>query len=456
VPAHVSVVYVLLFAVGFGIYGYLWPQAPVVVSDSRGYLQVAQDLADLAIDRLHDRTPGYPLLLRLTGATETPTRLLFYLSLSLHFASIWLLASVLHRAGVAEKLLHLFGLLLLLPPYVEPAGYVLTENLAEFVLTLALTSLVFWCLSHRLLWLILAALAIGYSGLTRPGYQALAPALCACLLMTSWLFRPARLAYSDALKAGLIVTGASAIILGGYAYMNYVRFGYFGLSPLLGFHMSTKNARFVEQLPDEYSTARETIIKYRNTHLVARDSSHTGYAAIWEARPELARVTGLGAAELATYMLRLNLMLIREAPLEYLAEVARVSTTYWWPAAGNLANRNSTLAHAVWAVVHFCVLGLFFLQTVMFVGTGMWLIAKPLTTGHARPRGIVPGLTPAQVVSYALAGTIVLYTMLITCLVDIGDPRQRRPTDGLILLMVFVGAQVVRCPGGGSRALAKE
>jgi hypothetical protein len=43
------------------------------------------------------------------------------------------------------------------------------------------------------------------------------------------------------------------------------------------------------------------------------------------------------------------------------------------------------------------------------------------------------------VVAYLLAAAIVIYTMLLSCFLDIGEPRQRRPTDVLLLFMCFVG-----------------
>jgi hypothetical protein len=57
-------------------------------------------LSDFWIDELHLRTPGYPLLLLLTGSSQAPTRTLFFTSLLLHFASVWLLASALSCAGL--------------------------------------------------------------------------------------------------------------------------------------------------------------------------------------------------------------------------------------------------------------------------------------------------------------------------------------------------------------------
>ena len=52
--------------------------------------------------------------------------------------------------------------------------------------------------------------------------------------------------------------------------------------------------------------------------------------------------------------------------------------------------------------------------------------------------------TAAQRAAYTLAGTIVAYTFVVTCLVDIGDPRQRRPTDALLIFMGAVGILIWR------------
>ena len=145
-PIQTALLYVLLFAVAFWVYTTLWRHAPVMTSDSGQYLAVASDLRDFRIDYLHTRTPGYPLLLLLTASSEVPNRILFFLSLLLHFTSIWILASVLYSAGLTKTMLSLFGLLLLLPPYVEPAAYVMPENLTEFMLVVGFGSFILWAL----------------------------------------------------------------------------------------------------------------------------------------------------------------------------------------------------------------------------------------------------------------------------------------------------------------------
>ena len=147
-PLRVAVMYVTLFVIAFWVYATLWPSAPIMVTDSASYLRAAQDLSDFRINELQDRAPGYPLLLLLTASSKSPNRALLFLSLSLHFASIWLLAGLLYRAGLSELLLHLFALILLLPSYVEYSGYVLSETLAGATLVAGLAGFVFWILQR--------------------------------------------------------------------------------------------------------------------------------------------------------------------------------------------------------------------------------------------------------------------------------------------------------------------
>src|SRR5437867_313165 len=101
-PLRTAAVYALLFAGAFWFYTAVWATVPIMQPDSWSYLKAAQDLSDFHIDQLQSRAPGYPLLLVLTGSTELPSRALFFVSLLLHFACIWLLASVLYHARLKE------------------------------------------------------------------------------------------------------------------------------------------------------------------------------------------------------------------------------------------------------------------------------------------------------------------------------------------------------------------
>ena len=64
---------------------------------------------------------------------------------------------------------------------------------------------------------------------------------------------------------------------------------------------------------------------------------------MWGVRSQLEAASGLSKPELSSYLLKMNIGLIRRAPVEYLQEVAQSMSIYWFPAAGPLANLDSTL-----------------------------------------------------------------------------------------------------------------
>ena len=443
-PSRVAAVYMALFVAALGAYVFLWRHTPFVDGDSAQYQRVAQDLADLRLDSLHDRTIGYPLLLALTGSADAPTTALLVASLLLHLASVWLMAMVLQRAGVSRRWLIAFGCLLVLPPFVEPAAWIMTENLAQFTLVAGFACLALGFTPSRIALLSLSALAFGYAGLTRPVYQALAIALAGLLLMWPAACRRAEVAYRDAARAACVLVAGSMLVLGGMSFVNYVRFDYFGVVPSVGFHLSTKTMPFVERLPDEYALAREILVRGRDAELVKRASIHTGAQTIWHVREELAAATGLSTPELSSYLLRMNLALIRIAPLEYLQEVAKSMAGYWFPPATPLASMHSSALRWLWGALHAAVTGVFFLQLAVLAGVGVFEASKRIA--GARDRALVPwaGASAFQALAFALAGAIVFYTMLLSNFLDIGDPRQRRPTDVLVVFLCVLGGHVWR------------
>jgi hypothetical protein len=446
-PVPTAVLYVFLFAIAFWVYTTLWRQAPVMTDDSWGYLAVASDLRDFHIDHLHYRTPGYPLLLLMTASSEMPNRALFFLSLLLHFTSIWILASVLYSTGLTKTMLSLFGLLLLLPPYVEPAAYVMSENLTGFMLVVGFGSFVLWLLRGKTRWLVISALAIGYAGLTRPTYQALAFAMTGSLFVVPVLWGWSPTIRMSTIKASLILICASIMLIGGCASVNYHKFDYFIVSPLMPINLSTRTARVIERLPDEYATVREALIRARDAALIQRGSDHIGSQYIQSAGviPELTDITGLQGPQLGKYLLRINLLLIRKAPLEYLYDVSSAFSGYWFPSSTILANMNSRFMQLLWGIIHFCLMGIFALTLVGFVG-GLAYVMTYKQVAARSDSALLKELALSQLQGsvYILAGTIVMYTAFISCFFEMGQPRYRVPTDGLIILMAFLGTDLYR------------
>jgi hypothetical protein len=426
-PVRIAILYVLLGLVGLVAYGTLWPNAPVIQGDSPQYMEVARDLRDFRIDEIHDRAPGYPALLVLTGSSETPTRTLFYVSLLLHFGTIWLLGLALRASGGSTRALTAFGLLLMLPPYVELAGYVMTENLAQFALAAGLTGLVMWLKARRAVWLVAASLAIGYAGCTRLAYQLLALTLAAGGVLFPGVVRRLGLTRRDALTEAATLVLGSILIVGGLSVWNLAVFGYFGVAPTFGFHLSTTTTSLFERLPDEYSVVRDILVRERDAQLVKPGGRHDGSQAIWHARDEISKATGLSTPELSAYLVKMNLRLIAQSPLEYLEEVGRSFVTYWFPAVGPLAAKGSSALRWLWGLLHLAVM--------------MVLIMTAGVVFRAMPRR-VPDSVYVPAVAYLLSAVIVIYTMLINCFLDIGEPRQRRPTDVLLVFMCFVAAHL--------------
>ena len=416
----------LLFAAAVAVYAVWWPEAPVIIGDSPQYLAVAQDLTDFRLDALHDRPPGYPALLALTGSTPVPGRTLFYVSLLFHVLSIAALIPVLRLCGASSRwILGLAGLLLL-PLYVEPAAHVMTENLAQLALATGVSCVAVGWERKRLPLLIAAGVAIAVAALVRPTYQALAPVLGLVLLVAP---REGARATPARLRDAGVLIATSLGLLTAVMAVNYRSLGSFTIVPTAGIHLTTRTSPIFERLPDEHAVARDLLIPARDALLVQPGGTHTGTQAIWSVKDDIAARLHLSKPQLSSYLVRMNLELIRRHPLDYLQEVARSASQYWFPAAGDVATRRSSVLRVLWISVHAAVVGLFFLQMIVLVGGWAW--------GQVRA-------THAQALAYRVTLTVILYTMALSCLVDIGEVRHRRPTDMLVVLTVIVGATIWR------------
>lgn len=335
----------------------------------------------------------------------------------------------------------LFVAVLMLPPYVEYAAYVLSDNLSALFLVIAFASLVSWFLRKRGTGLVLlSGVAMAFSGLTRPTYQVLALVAAGCLLMapraTKYRSVPA---YRNCVKAGSILLIISMVIIGGYSFLNYVKFGFFGIYPMTGFNLSTRTVRFLERLPDEYAAEREALIKARDAELIKRGQDHTGQLSYWKAVSDLEKLTGLQAIpDLSQYLLRLHLVLITKAPLTYLQEVFASFSSYWLPSATKLANMNSIAVQTLWASLHFVLLALFALQLIVITGIWIFQVSERLFRGATDSR-LSALISPEQAFAYLFAGMIVFYNAVATAMTEVGDPRYRTPSEALIIFMCFLG-----------------
>jgi len=398
-----------ILALAAAAYYVLWRQAPSVTNDWGGYARVAKDIVKhLLPTALHLRTPGYPVLLVLTGSTDTPSRVLFLAQLLLHVSAVFLVIDLLRKSGFPRWVRLGCLLLMLLPPFVEPAAYALTETLSAFLLTAAV-----WLIAQREWspWSTLGSgFAAGLAALTRPGYQLLGFALALALIV----IRSSRRAISLAI--------AFCVTVGSFALYNAVRFGYPSITRGTGWHLSTKTATFLSGWKDERT--RGYLIRVRDSMYSA---THYPYGYIWHvSKDRLTELTGLEGKGLDNYMLSNNLKLIKSDPLAFVFEVGRSLAWIWMPDT-SLSNFGSKYLWAAWTLLHFAVVALFFLQLTVAFGVAL-----------ARRRTGSDSLVGAGLV-YLVATTTIAYTVLISCAADVGTPRYLRPVDLLIVLVTTVG-----------------
>jgi hypothetical protein len=153
-------------------------------------------------------------------------------------------------------------------------------------------------------------------------------------------------------------------------------------------------------------------------------------------------MTGFDQAQLSDYMLKLNLLLIQKAPLNYLQDVVWAFGQYWFPTSAEFANFNSRFLQFLWAVIHFCLIGAFGLNLILLLGTLTYLKMCNFPVGQLDNTTIGgTRLIHFQEFAYGLAGTIVIYNAVVTCLIEVGVPRHRLPTDALIVFMIFLGTR---------------
>ncbi|NBC18156.1 MAG: hypothetical protein GVY18_12665 [Bacteroidetes bacterium] len=389
------------------LYGVTWMNAPLSTSDTPSYQAVGADLADGSLDALHLRAPGYGLFLLATGSHKDLGRPLFWATLVVYLCAVLLLTDIARRKGLPDRYAYAIPGLLLLPPFIDSTAYALSEALTGFLLALALWLFVL-ARDRRLLY-IACGLVLGAAGLVRPTYQL------------AFIVFALPLAVKGQWRASALLSASFVLIVGGYCLLNYAKFDYFGVTPALGLNLSTQTVPLIDQLPE--SQIKSILIDVRDKDLV-EGTSKTGKMYIWRAYPRLVEQTGLGLAELSAKMQDINLSLIVQNPLTYLKEVGEAFVIYWFPTVTRPSMMGSGFLKLLWTALHFAFILLFGITLIVFLGS---FLLKP---GYAWS-----SLPPV----YFVMLLTIFYTALISCLVEVGNPRYRVPTDGFIVLVILFG-----------------
>lgn len=421
------------------IYGYLWPEAPMIRSDSPSYMEAAQYIRDGNFDIFPGRPPGYPVYLWLHGASEAPNRVLFYTQMAMCLASVLLVAMELRAYRVSLKLIVPFVIVGILPFSVEFASYVLSESLAQFLLTVGIVGVSAWLRTGRRWLLVMACVSMGLSGTARPSFQALSLAFAFGLLVVAVI--PALRAVRGRAAVGAVGMALGwAVTIGALMVHNYRSFDYLGITPFFGYNMSTRTVPFIERLPDEYAEIRGILINHRNR---CYEELSEPYMFIWKSIDDLEKATGLDRTKLSKLMLKLNILLIKKAPLSYVQEVAFSMARYWLPASSKMSHFESRKIQLLWTATHFGIVAIFFLLCLAVIGLA--IVALRIRRPYA-----VRFFDDDTVLMYRLRWLfvgmlfgLIFYNLLVSTLFEVGSPRYRQPTDLFMLAMIAISAELL-------------
>lgn len=426
----------LILAAAWAFYFLFWPEAPTSSPDSPSYLRLAQDILRLRLTELPVRTPGFPLLLVLTGSAQQAGRLFFFVSLGLHMAAVALIAKLLD----ALKAPHwaVIGLVAssVLPPFVEPAATVATETLSQFMVVLTVYCLWRWLNGGAKAWAAGYCASVTYGLLVRPTYQFLAIALCVAVAAGMWVgMFPALRWRAAGLWMGLAVI-CSAAAQFGLVWLNYRNFGYAGPTKIATVALSIHTAPVVEDLPVQFADLRAILLRHRDAALLVPDRDHTAKDYLYRALPEVTKYYGGDERRAFRELNAAFVYLIKTKPMSYFGDVLKAFGLFVMPNECELATAKLPRLRFFWALLQLGQLLAYGTQLVAVGGAGLFMFPRLLRFQFWSEELRRP------VCAYLFATCVILYTAALSCVLGNGEPRYRQTTDLLILFSMAAGGQI--------------
>jgi hypothetical protein len=398
------------------MYGALWPQAPLSNTDTTGYLEPLHDfVAHHRFTQLHGRTPGLPFFLFVTGTG----RGYFYAGLLLYLAGVANLVFLLFRLRVRDWLVWTFAFLVFLPPFTQNVAYIASEGLTEALLMLGFGLLGLYILDNRWGYCLIASLLFGWAGLTRTT-NVVTPFLLAAIIIASPMKRLRR--------GAVVLVCVPALILGSYAAYNGVRFRYFGLSFMNGYHLTLSTVGMYEYIDNPI--AREELLKARKQ--LYEEGLAPSDAAVWQARPGLEKRLGLSDMELGRFLAAMNLRLIVHHPEAYIEGSVETAVINWFPYITKILSTGPVFK-LVWDGLQLAVVAIFLFQVT---------ILASLVAGSRILHRKLLSFTSGRSLVYVLALAIIFQTEILSSAVVGGShPRYRSVVDPLIIFCVALIAE---------------
>ena len=425
---------------------------PVAFSDTPSYRRLAEAVLRGFVKYDGTRTPGYPVFLAIVGNDRNvwitqlvlgiaTTLLLFYIG--------WKLTDKPWFGGMIG-LVHTLNLGQL---FFESS--LLTESLTTFLLILTMTGMLIWFIypHQRSLWLaFLIGLVSVFTLLVRPLFIYL-PFL---LLIFMWigikprhsssyvadeqvqLINPdSRNIHSHPVLSMIAFILPVCLFLGGWISFIYKNYGDITLTTMSGYHLLQHTGSFFEYAPDEYASLRDTYIQYRDAH-IAEYGTQTN--TIWEAIPEMSRVSGYNFYDLSRVLAQISIQLILKYPLLFLKNASIGwwmfwRTSFYWSLE---ALRFSWLASGINLAVQIQRL-ILFVTNLIFIFSSIFYVLSECLAAFRHTPNLVPVrfINPAKRAYFWLLLSIIWVTSILQTLLDHGDnPRFLVPLQSLVVLWV--------------------
>jgi hypothetical protein len=426
---------------------------PISYGDTPSYRRLAQTVVHAFTGYDGTRTPGYPVFLALAGNDRQvwlAQLLLGFLTTLLLFFIGWKLTD---RPWFGA-LLAFFHTLNLGQLFFE--SNLLTESLTTFLMILAMMGVVLWLLypGFRRPWLaFLLGLVSTATLLVRPLFIYLP----FYLLLFLWIEprqntfpaanspqgektvdRPSVRRISGA-WVGIAFLVPVVLLMGGWVSFIHKNFGEWSLTTMTGYNLIQHTGNYFEYVPDEYASLRDTYIQYRDAQ-IARYGTQTN--AIWDAIPEMSKVSGYSFYALSRVLTRISIDLILHHPMLYLKNAISGWWMFWrvpvyWSAE---ALKYPWLAGGVKILV-LIERGLLFLCNLVFIFASVlyaFIECFSAIRRKSSPLHIRDTHPPVYAFLWMLLGNIWIASILQT-LIDHGDnPRFLVPLQSLVVLWVAV------------------
>ena len=425
---------------------------PVAFSDTPSYRRLANTVLQGFANYDGTRTPGYPVFLAIVGKDQRVWVVQLLLGLATTFLLFYIGWKLTGRPW--------FGGLIALSHTLNLGQFffesnLLTETLTTFLLILTMSGMLIWLLypKKRSLWLaFITGLISVLTLLVRPLFIYL-PFFLLIFLWTGLKLKYAPANIVDDIESNINKQQPSinhhplkfliafilpvVLLLGGWMSFIHTNYGDWSLTTMTGYHLIQHTGSFFEYVPDEYASLRDTYIQYRDIH-IAQYGTQTN--TIWEAIPEMSRVTGYNFYDLSRVLTRISIQLILSHPILFMKSAITGwwmfwRTSFYWSAD---ALRYPWMAGGLSFAVQIERIFLFFVNLFFIVSSLYFVLSESLASvRHKSSRAFTRLVNPGKYAySWLLLGTIWIASILQTIL-DHGDnPRFLVPLQSLLVLWV--------------------